>query len=46
VVVKARANIARKLIGEYGMTLAAVARKVGVSTTAVSKIMNGKRKLN
>ncbi len=46
VVAEARANITRKLVGEYGLTLAEVARNVGVSTTAISKIMSRGRKLN
>jgi len=40
------AKIAKKLVGEYGMTLAEVVRNIGVSTTAISKIMSGWRKLN
>jgi hypothetical protein len=46
IVTEARAKIARKLVGEHGMTLAEVARNVGVSTAAISKIMSGRRKLN
>jgi antitoxin component HigA of HigAB toxin-antitoxin module len=46
IVAEVRAKIARKLVGEHGMTLAEVARNVGVSTAAISKIMSGRRKLN
>jgi hypothetical protein len=32
-----RADVASKLVGDYGVTIAEVARQVGVSTSAVSK---------
>ncbi len=44
VIAEARANIAKKLVGEYGLPLAEVARNLGVSTSAISKIMSRKCK--
>ncbi len=32
-----RAEVARKLVQDYGVTIAEVARQVGVSTSAISK---------
>jgi len=37
-----RANIARKVVGENGMTFAEVARNVGGSITDICKIMSVK----
>ncbi|MDH3446090.1 MAG: transposase [Deltaproteobacteria bacterium] len=36
---EARAELSRKLVTDYGISLAEVARQVGVSTSAVSKIL-------
>jgi len=46
VVAEVLAKIARKLVGESGMTLVEATRTVGVSTTAILKIIGGGRKLN
>ncbi len=34
---KVRAEVARKLVEDYGITIAEVARQVGVSTSGISK---------
>jgi len=44
VIAETRADIARKLVEEYGLPLAEVAGNVGVSTSAISKIMSLKCK--
>lgn len=38
-VAKVRAEIARQLVGDYGITLAEAARRLGVSTSGIAKIL-------
>ena len=40
VTAQVRAEIARKLVEDYGLTLAEVARQVGISTSGVSKLLS------
>ena len=40
-----RKTLAMKLVNEYGLTLAETARQLGVSTTAVAKIVYKEKKL-
>jgi len=40
---QARKTLSLKLVGEYGLTLAETARQLGVSTTAVAKIVYKKK---
>jgi hypothetical protein len=37
-VAKVRAQLARQLVGEYGVTLAEAARRLGVSTSGIAKV--------
>jgi predicted transcriptional regulator len=41
---RVRAQLALQLVEEYGLPLAEVGRQVGVSTSAVCRIMSKKRK--
>jgi REP element-mobilizing transposase RayT len=43
-VAKIRAQLARQLVGEYGVTLAEAARRLGVSTSGIAKIFERARK--
>ncbi len=40
VTAQVRTEIARKLVEDYGLTLAEVARQVGISTSGVSKLLS------
>jgi len=39
---RVRKTLALKLVDEYGLTFAETARQLGVSTTAIAKIINKK----